>query len=98
MEESAWYAFHVRPRFEQIAAFHLEQLEIEYYLPFRRVTRPDTIKRSILLPLFPGYVFCKTHVAARRSLLTIPGVLDVVGVRQIDNVIHEDKIRDLKRI
>jgi transcription antitermination factor NusG len=97
MEESAWYAFHVRPRFEQTVAFYLEQHEIEYYLPWRRVTRPDTIKRSILLPLFPGFVFCKTHAPAHRSFLTIPGILDVVGVRQM-NMIPEEKITDLKRI
>ena len=94
METLEWYAMYVRPRFERIAAFHLQSRNIEHFLPLRRVARQLVSgPRFIHLPLLPGYVFCKTHVGMHRSLLTIPGVLRISA-----GTISEQKINDLKLI
>jgi hypothetical protein len=90
--QSEWCALYVRPRFERIAAIHLQSRNIEEYLPLRRVTRElPKGTRCIELPLFPGYVFCKIHAWMRPSLLRIPGVL------QVASVVSDQKISELKR-
>ena len=94
MQKSEWYALYVRPRFERVAAVHLQSLNIEHYLPLRRITRQfGSGTRSIELPLLPGYVFCKAHARMRCSLLTIPGVLHIVG-----EAIPDQRISELKSI
>jgi len=93
MHKSEWYALCVRPRFERVAASHLQSRNIEQYLPLRRVTRQlDTGTRSIELPLLPGYVFCKPQAWMRYSLLSIPGVLYVAP-----GEISDQKISEIKR-
>ena len=94
MQESEWYALHVRPRFELVAAFYLHSRNIEQYLPLRRVTRQlANGTRSIELPLLPGYVFCKASPRMLSSLLTIPGVMHIAADR-----ISDQKISELKRV
>jgi transcription antitermination factor NusG len=93
MHNVEWYALYVKPRFERVAAFHLQSRNIEEYLPLRKVTRQlATGTRSIELPLLPGYVFCKTHAPMRCSLLNIPGVLRIAA-----SGISDQKINAIKR-
>jgi transcription antitermination factor NusG len=93
MHNSEWYALYVRPRFERVAAFHLQSRNIEHYLPLRRVTRQSAKgTRSIELPLLPGYVFCKAQAPMRCSLLNIPGVLFIAA-----SGISDQKISEIKR-
>jgi transcription antitermination factor NusG len=100
MEKCEWYALHVRPRFEYLVAFRLKQRGVEHYFPSRLITRQsDNGPRSIEVPLFPGFVFCKAHPAVHRSLLTIPGILDIVrGTATTDGTVSEQSIENLKRI
>src|SRR5262245_46946899 len=93
MQKPQWYALRVRPRFERIAALHLQSRNIEHYLPLCRVTRRlMSASQSLELPLLPGYVFCKAEARMRCSLFTIPGVL------QIAAKVSDQKISHLKRI
>jgi transcription antitermination factor NusG len=99
MEKSGWFAVHVRPRFEHTVSLRLQQRDIEHYLPCRRISRPSAKgTRSIEVPLLPGYIFCKADSTMYRSLLTIPGILDLTGSGVADAAIFERKISDLKRI
>jgi len=93
MQKPEWYALYVRPRFEKVAALHLQSLNIEQYVPLRRVARQlANGTRTIELPLLPRYVFCKTSAEMRCSLLRIPGVLHVAA-----DGISDQTIRDLQR-
>ena len=76
-----WYALHVRSRFEKVVARNLEARDYESFLPVyhRRQRWSDRIK-SIELPLFSGYVFCRFNVNDRLPVLTIPGVNSIVGI------------------
>jgi transcription antitermination factor NusG len=99
MERFEWYALHVRPRFEKVVAGCLQEYQIENYLPLRRLTRQSAASMgSIELPLLPGYIFCKVPPSVLRSLITIPGVLDVAGDAHSNSAISEEKIRDFRRI
>lgn len=75
-----WYALNVRPRFEKYVRTHLEEKGYEVFLPTYTATRrwSDRVK-SVTLPLFPSYVFCRFDVNARLPILVTPGVNFVVG-------------------
>jgi transcription antitermination factor NusG len=96
METSEWHAIHVQPRFERVVAFNLNKRIIEHYLPLRRVA-PQSSRRSIELPLLPGYVFCYVQARQSRSLWMIPGVLNVLGP-PVERAIPSEQVCDLKSI
>lgn len=99
MEVPRWHAIHVRPRFERIVASHLNGYGVEHYLPLRRITRQSAQRiRTIELPLFPGYVFCKCHASRHRSIEETPGVLGVWHGTNASDVAFEQELWNLRRI
>ncbi|MBN9662333.1 MAG: hypothetical protein J0H49_29310 [Acidobacteria bacterium] len=62
-------------------SLHLRERGFEEFTPSYRVERQwsDRIK-SIDQPLFPGYVFCRLNVNDRMPVLTVPGVVGLVGI------------------
>jgi transcription antitermination factor NusG len=65
----------------------------ETFLPTYRAKRrwSDRIK-SVELPLFPGYVFCRFDATRRLPVLIIPGVHHVVGIAGSPQAIEADEI------
>jgi transcription antitermination factor NusG len=78
---SRWFAVYTTCRHEKRIAQHLEQREIEHYLPLYRSDRKwrDGSKVTLELPLFPSYIFVRISRAERVSVLSVPGALSVVG-------------------
>jgi transcription antitermination factor NusG len=74
-----WFAFRVRPRHEKSVALYLREKREEYFLPLVRSTR-TWAKRvaEVELPLFPGYVFCRSHRFGLLPILKTPGIIDVI--------------------
>jgi transcription antitermination factor NusG len=95
-ENSRWHAIHVRARFERVVALRLQDEVEESYLPLRRVV--GRRHRSIHLPLFPGYVFCKCPSSVLSSVLMVPGVLSAFVGESIGGGISEQEIINLRRI
>jgi len=77
----SWYALHVRPRFENAVETQLGGKGYEVFLPTYVSKRrwSDRVK-TIVKPLFPGYVFCRFNVGTRLPILTTPGVNSIVGI------------------
>jgi transcription antitermination factor NusG len=77
----AWYAVRVRSRCENVVATQVHARGYESFLPLYKCRRrwSDRFK-EIELPLFPGYVFCKFNPLNRLPILTVPGIVHVVGV------------------
>jgi transcription antitermination factor NusG len=75
-----WFALTVKPRHEQAVAEHLLGRSLESYAPVYRERRrwSDRI-RTVELPLFPRYVFCRFAFADRLKVIGMPSVLSVVG-------------------
>jgi transcription antitermination factor NusG len=74
-----WYALYVRPRHEKSVCLQLEAKEKETFLPlYRTRNRWADRWKTISVPLFPGYVFCRLDIACRSSVLNAPGIIDVV--------------------
>jgi transcription antitermination factor NusG len=54
--------------------------------------------KSISLPLFPSYVFCRFDVNQRLPILVTPGVNSVVGTAKAPEPIHESEIAAIRLV
>ena len=73
-----WHVLKVRPTFEEVAARELRSRQFEVLLP----ENPQKSGRngSTHNFLFPGHLLCRLDLADRQSVLSVPGVLCIVGV------------------
>jgi transcription antitermination factor NusG len=88
-----WFALRVKPRSEKIVATITRQKGFEEFLPLQQTHRrwSDRFK-SVELPLFPGYLFCRIDPQVRLPILTIPGALQFVGLGKIPVPIEDAEI------
>jgi transcription antitermination factor NusG len=80
MNQSAWSALHVIVNHEKRVAQHLSVRNVEHYLPLytersRWTDRTVTLER----PLFAGYLFVRYSPEIRLAVISIPGVLRLLG-------------------
>ena len=88
-----WYAIRVKSQHEDLVARHLNVRGFESFLPFyKRQHRWSDRFKEMDVPLFPGYVFCHFDARNRLPILTVPGVVHVVGVGKSPIAIDEDEI------
>jgi transcription antitermination factor NusG len=75
-----WFALQVRARHEKSVASCLQGRGYEEFLPLYRSRRQWSDRTKVVdLPLFAGYVFGRFDPLHQLPILTIPGVLSVVG-------------------
>lgn len=93
-----WFALRVKSRCEKNVATMARHRGFEEFLPLYQSRRrwSDRFK-SVELPLFPGYVFCRLDPKFRLPLLTIPGVLHFVGVGRVPVPIDETEIAAIQQ-
>lgn len=76
-----WYALRVKARSEKLIATIAQHKGFEEFVPVYRSSRRWSDRtKSLEIPLFPGYVFCRLESKSWLPLLTIPGVLHFVSV------------------
>lgn len=94
-----WVAVQVRPKSEKLVTTAISSKEIEVFLPLYTTRRrwSDRIKQ-LELPLFDGYVFCRLDLQYRMPVLTIPGVIQIVGVGKTPMPIAESEIAALQSV
>jgi transcription antitermination factor NusG len=75
-----WYALTIKPQHEKAVAEQLQAKALESYLPLYRARRrwSDRIK-TVDLPLFARYVFCRFGFEDRLKVLQISSVRSIVG-------------------
>jgi len=95
----SWYALHVRPRFENTVELQLGGKGYEVFLPTYESKRrwSDRVK-TVVQPLFPGYVFCRFDVGARLPILTTPGVNSIIGVGKIPVPVDPSEISAIRSV
>lgn len=77
---SNWYALWTKPRHEKIVRDRLVSNGIESLLPtFKRLSLWKDRKKEIEVPLFSGYCFAHFTWPERISVLSISGVVSLVG-------------------
>jgi transcription antitermination factor NusG len=98
-EQSSWYAIRVRPRWEKVVASALHSKEYEEFVPVyrKRSLWSDRVK-EIDLPLFPGYVFCRSDWSGRPPLITTPGVIGILRFGSSPAVISQQEIDALRAV
>ncbi len=76
-----WFALYTTPRHEKHVSEMLAHRQIKNFLPLYRTTRRWKKSRPVVLelPLFPTYVFVRIVGGARGAVLSVPGVLSIVG-------------------
>jgi transcription antitermination factor NusG len=92
-ETRLWFALSVAPRHEKKVSFQLEQKGYETFLPvYLRQHQYGRRTQEFQLPLFPGYLFCRTDPNERLPVLTTPGVFQFLGAGKAPTPIADDEI------
>lgn len=66
-----WKVLRLKPRTEKCLADLCRAHGVEYYLPMRKVERVyASKKKTVELPIFPGYIFCAAGSGAGKRMLT----------------------------
>ncbi len=96
-DSERWFAVRVKSRCEKVVASIAQNKGFEGFLPlyWTRSRWSDRMK-AIGLPLFPGYVFCRLDPAHRLPLLTIPGVLHLVGIGKTPAAVEDVEIATIQ--
>ena len=88
-----WFAIRVKSNFEMTVATVVHQKGFEEFLPlYRSCHRWSDRKKTVDLPLFPGYIFCRIDPNFRLPILTIPGVLHFIGIGKVPVPIDDFEI------
>jgi transcription antitermination factor NusG len=97
--QDRWYVLTVVPQHELSVNQHLETKGFEAYVPTYRVRRrwSDRVK-TVTLPLFPGYVFCRFSAGARVPVLNTPGVRGAVSFASQLAHLEENEIERIHRL
>jgi transcriptional antiterminator NusG len=97
--EQSWFAIQVRPRGEEMAAMILSGKGYEPYLPLQRfLGRRSRVRNSNVMPLFPGYLFCRFSASAHAPIVTTPGVIRIVGYGKTPVAIKDEEIASIRAI
>ena len=96
--EQQWFALGVMVRHEKVVSQLLQNKGFETFLPLylRRHEYARRI-REFELPLFPGYLFCRSDPAVRLPIVTTPGVLQIVGAGRTPIPIEDSEIMSLQK-
>ena len=92
-----WFALQTRSRHESVVATQLQGKGFETFLPLYKARRrwSDRVK-EIELPLFPGYLFCRFDSRERLPILTVSGVVQIVGVGKRPMPIDEEEVSNIQ--
>jgi len=75
-----WYACYTRPRHEFKSCKILQVRGFETLLPtYKTLSKRKDRKRILELPLFPSYIFVNSEPGRFHWILSVPGVVYIVG-------------------
>lgn len=97
--ESRWYALHVRSRHEKTVTAQLDAKAEEIFLPLYNARHKWADRwRTVSLPLFTGYVFCRFNISRRSAVIATPGVIDVVRTGSEPAPVDTSEIEAIRRV
>jgi transcriptional antiterminator NusG len=99
LEVFPWFALRLRSNYERITLTHLRERGYEEFAPFYKIEKrwSDRVKQIDQF-LFPGYLFCRFDPNDRLPILTVPGVVDVVGFGKMPEHIPDDEIERVRKM
>lgn len=99
LENTDWFGIRVRSRCEVRAYDDLCLRGFEAFLPLRSVRRrwSDRVK-TLQVPMFGGYLFCRFALPDRLKVLNAAGVAQIVGIGNTPVPISEAEIRSVQTL
>src|SRR6202790_899283 len=92
-----WFALRVRSKHEQVASLHLRKRGYEEFSPTYKVERQWSDRKKMTeQSFFPGYVFCRLDADDRLPVLTVPGVVGIVGFGDGPTSIPEQEVERVR--
>jgi transcription antitermination factor NusG len=96
---SLWYALRVRTKCEKIVAGGLDQRDITHFLPlYKKITQWSDRRKTIHVPLFPGYIFANFSGRQVHQVVTIPGFMYIVGQGSVPEPLDDLDIVSVRRL
>ncbi len=97
--ELLWYILSIKPKQEQSVIKNLNIMGVESYLPlYRKKKKVKKEKTDVIVPLFPGYLFCRFDFDDHyQKIRYTRGVKKVLGNKQSLWIIDKDKVEDIKK-
>lgn len=94
-----WHAVQVEWNREKAVADIFQCKKIEQYLPVYRVRRKWADRqKTVLVPVFTNYVFCRIDMSEYMSVVTSIGVIGIVKNGRNPAPIPEKEIADLRQV
>jgi transcription antitermination factor NusG len=93
-----WLAYYTAPRHEKAVARQFQSRSVDYFLPLVRQSRrwKNGVRAKVEAPLFPGYVFARLEPKLYFKVLSVPGVVSVVGPGRQPAVLEDGEIDSLR--
>jgi transcriptional antiterminator NusG len=99
LEARPWFALRVRSNYERITVTHLRERGYEDFAPSYKIEKRWSDRtKQIDQFLFPGYIFCRFDPNDRLPILTVPGVVDLVGFGKMPEHIPDAEIERVRRM
>jgi transcription antitermination factor NusG len=96
--EPQWFAAHVRSRHEKKVVMQLENSNLECFLPLYQARHRWQDRNAVVsLPLLPGSVFTRIFPRERMRVITIAGVVSLVGLHGQPTPIAAQEIESLRQ-
>jgi transcription antitermination factor NusG len=96
-----WFAVYTRSNFEKTVSAELSRKGLDVYLPaFRQVHQWRDRKRTIDVPVFPGYVFASMcdDEASRMKVVRTIGVVRILGQSGRLEPVPDEEIGSIQRL
>jgi transcription antitermination factor NusG len=94
-----WFALRIRSNFERTSQAHLRERGYEPFAPSYRVEqRWSDRTKQIEKFLFPGYIFCRFDPNDRLPIVSVPGVVDIIGFGKSPQHIPDEEIERVRRM
>jgi transcription antitermination factor NusG len=93
-----WFAVYTNSRHEKSVAKHLSDRHIKNFLPLYPKKHQWAKRKPVTLelPLFPNYVLVHVALEDRIRVLSVPGVLGIVGRGQVPSALPESEVEALQ--
>jgi transcriptional antiterminator NusG len=94
-----WFALRVRSNYERITVTHLRERGYEDFAPSYKIEKRWSDRTKLIDQyLFPGYIFCRFDPNDRLPILTVPGVVDLVGFGKMPEHVPDAEIERVRRM
>lgn len=99
-----WFALQTIAGRERVASAILQHKAYEVFFPMCQPDGHGTDQRtagrhrSVIRPLFPGYLFCRFNTAAKGLIVTTPGIVRIVGSGREPVPLDDAEIEGIQRI